>query len=265
MGRFKKDGTPLTLYNEPKRGKSKLINKLNSLRDKFAVGHTKGSKFGESFRGEEANLSRTLFDGYNPSQGESNLNQAHNGYEKDKEGLKCPFHSHIRKANPRLTESNDQNKLYLPYVDDPYLKDDGKGIEARIVRRGYPYDYSNDGKGRNPDLNDNPSKDVGLLFVSYQASIEQQFERISGWCNSRVFPNKNETGGKEAGIDPIIGQMSEINAYLTDEMKQQWNTGYDGKPTQEKKALAFDQVIRSKGGEYFFAPSIPFLKNITNL
>ena len=69
-------------------------------------------------------------------------------YNNDKKGLKCPFHTHIRKANPRNSE-------------DP----------IKIVRRGASFK--------------NSINDSGVLFMSYQRDLEKQFEFIyNNWLNS---------------------------------------------------------------------------------
>jgi Dyp-type peroxidase family len=88
----------------------------------------------------------------------------------DQEGQRCPFHSHIRKSNPRMNHSGDQDFA-----------------KRKIVRRGIPY---------------NDSKKTGLLFLCFQKNINKQFEFIqSQWCNDFSFPS-----GKKTGIDPLIGQ-----------------------------------------------------------
>ena len=108
----------------------------------------------------------------------------------------------------------------------------GKPI-FRIARRGITYE------GR-------PGEKPGLLFMSYQKSISCQFEVLQGqWANGLDFPNKN------TGIDPLIGQM------IVGEQQQQW----PGRES-DKVAFSFQDVVALKGGEYFYAPSISYLKNL---
>jgi Dyp-type peroxidase family len=140
---------------------------------------------------------------------------------------KCPFHSHIRKTNPR----NDLN--------------DSKN--AVMARRGIPYgnrkDDPNDGK-----IDNKPTRGVGLLFQSYQANIENQFERIQKfWANDINF------NSPETGLDLIIGQGNYPSKNL-------YNSEWGNSDTL--KVANFDQFVTMKGGEYFFAPSIPFLKTV---
>jgi Dyp-type peroxidase family len=144
---------------------------------------------------------------------------------------KCPYHAHIRKTNPR---------------DD--LKKSSIGVDSKpftMARRGITY-----GK-RKPGLSDKPTKDVGLLFMSYQKSIERQFEVIQKvWANNEDFINRKDTD--KIGLDLIIGQGKSraLGAYATD---------WDKPATQQ---FGFAKFVTMKGGGYFFAPSIEFLKNV---
>jgi Dyp-type peroxidase family len=142
---------------------------------------------------------------------------------------RCPYHAHIRKTNPR----ND--------IDD--------AKKAVMARRGIPYGTRNDDPfdGR---IDTKPTRGVGLLFQSYQASIENQFERIQiSWANDENFL-KNKTG-----LDLIIGQG---NYPSESEYQTEWNS----KDLNKIKKASFKQFVAMKGGEYFFAPSILFLENV---
>jgi Dyp-type peroxidase family len=143
-------------------------------------------------------------------------------YDDDKQGLKCPFHSHIRKTNPR--EESKRAPI--------------------MARRGITYGEREEG------MVDRPEKKVGLLFMSYQASLENQFEFTQqSWANSPNFPSQR------AGIDPVIGQGT--NPPNSQQMPPKW-----GNPEPDKKATEFKDFVTMKGGEYFFAPSITTLKNL---
>jgi Dyp-type peroxidase family len=144
---------------------------------------------------------------------------------------KCPYHAHIRKTNPRSDLMNSP------------LKADAK--KFIMARRGITY-----GK-RKADLSDKPTKDVGLLFMSYQKSIAGQFEVIQrDWANNEDFINREATD--KIGIDRVIGQGNSraLGAYAA-----KW-----GEP--KTKQSGFEQFVTMKGGGYFFAPSIEFLKNV---
>jgi Dyp-type peroxidase family len=162
------------------------------------------------------------------------------GYDSA-DASRCPYHAHIRKVNPRFGPVKEEVQAKNNHV---------------MARRGIPFgsrtDDPNDGH-----IYNKPEKDVGLLFMSYQASINNQFEFIqNNWANSPNQPDPNNpegTSNKPVGIDPIIGQGVEkrIGEFATT-----W-----GDPGTLKEA-DFKSFVTMKGGEYFFAPSISFLKNL---
>ena len=155
-------------------------------------------------------------------------------FQNDDDGRTCPFHAHIRKTNPR----NERSLLNV-----------GPNV-GRIVRRGMTYDYSKN--KRNDDLSDQPRKNVGLLFMCCQSSIEQQFEQIqAGWCNNKLFISPNILKQGVTGIDPIVGQ------YNSGRQMQNWNA------QGSSKRRSFSNVVKLLGGEYFYAPPKSFLENPT--
>jgi Dyp-type peroxidase family len=151
-------------------------------------------------------------------------------YANDMQGLQCPFHAHIRKVNPR----GDSARLQ---------KTPAEGERRRhIVRRGLTY-----GK-RRPDLRDAPEYGVGLLFMCFQRDIADQFAFLQKtWASDPCFVKPG------TGRDPIIGQGVAPDY----DGAQQWPTEW-GKPGM--MAFDFGGYVTLKGGEFFFAPSIPFLK-----
>lgn len=141
-------------------------------------------------------------------------------FQEDLDGSKCPFHSHIRKVNPRVWPN-------------------GNPIGVPLFRRGIPYgSYVRDFR-QGP-----PSEGVGLLFLAFQADIARQFGLITReWVNSRNFL------GKESGTDVLIGTPS----------SKAMNWPVDGKT----KECAIGRFVRLLGGEFFFAPSYAFFRNMT--
>ena len=138
-------------------------------------------------------------------------------------GSKCPFGSHIRKTNQRNSSIPD-------------------GVQ--FPRRGITY-------GGN--LSENAESGVGLLFMAYNSNIGSQFEFMqSSWANSTGFP-----GGANSpnGIDSIIGQGNDTGGQV---YFKEW--GNDSSVLREIKSLG--GFVTMKGGEYFFTPSLSFLKNI---
>ena len=152
--------------------------------------------------------------------------------DEDAGGSKCPFHSHIRKTNPRGTTP-------LTTLEDEKSR--------RIARRGIPY---------GPEGSD-PATPRGLLFMCFQANVERQFEFIQRtWVDNRHFPTSLTSIltlgllGKDTGDDPVIGQDPAG--------VQRWPRAWDD-PESERVEVHFRDVVTLKGGEYFFAPSLPFL------
>lgn len=157
----------------------------------------------------------------------------------DPSGVKCPFHAHIRKTNPRGDVTNKFG------VDEEQAE-----RSRRIVRRGITYgirkDDPNDG---DVPPEQRPSEDVGLLFMCFQSSIPRQFGFMQkSWANNVDFVNE------KTGRDPVIGQKGD-----GDSQPQEWIAVW-GEP--QTKPFDFGEFVTLKGGEFFFAPSIPFLKNL---
>lgn len=150
-------------------------------------------------------------------------------YQNDPSGGRCPHFAHIRKTNPR---SNEADKSHI------------------MARRGIPFGHREVPTDIKQDFAQMPEGGVGLLFMSYQASIENQFEFIQEkWANNIAFPSDTNTG-----IDPIIGQ--------SDADKHKYNFPLEYREAKPTKELSFGKFVAMKGGEYFFAPSMPFFKNL---
>ena len=105
-------------------------------------------------------------------------------YRHDKGGVKCPFASHVRRANPR---------------DDVA---DEEGRRHRIIRRGIPYGEA-DGEKQ------------GVLFVCFNARIDTQFEFLqSEWCNKGDFLGHfTDVRDPIVGRDPVVGDGGGVFAY----------------------------------------------------
>ena len=107
------------------------------------------------------------------------------------------------------------------------------------MRRGIPYgeDFVRGGL----------DKDRGLLFACYQSSIESGYGFIQkAWANQSDFP---EAG--KSGFDVTIGQG-------TGKTPNQFFVANGSRSTPINPANDF---VTTKGGEYFFMPSINLLKN----
>jgi len=154
-------------------------------------------------------------------------------YSGDDEGLKCPFHAHIRKTNPRTQ---------------------GKIDEHTMARRGITYGIRQVSPAFEQSLAQMPTEGVGLLFMSFQQSIKDQFQFIQrSWANNPGFPQPN------TGIDLIMGQP-DPNQPDSDPPKHTYPLEWGKGPMSDPHP--FQLFVTLKGGEYFFAPSIPFLKKL---
>jgi Dyp-type peroxidase family len=155
-------------------------------------------------------------------------------FRDDPEGKKCPFHAHIRRMNPRgdYARSKRQPSSYER--------------RHRIVRRVMPYGTCEKEPQDNSSLEELPSEGVGLLFLCYQREISEQFEFLQKeWANNQNFLKR------KLGLDAIAGQIGE-----GEEMEKQHWPAHGNCP----QAFSFHGFVTLKGGEYFFTPSIPFLK-----
>lgn len=155
----------------------------------------------------------------------------------DPKPTKCPFHAHIRKTNPR----GDTGRVNSSTDFDKSLE-----VERshRIARRGISYGER--------DLNQNPQVGSGLLFLCFQANLENQFNFMQGgWANQNNFVAVN------VGLDPIIGQPAGTKG------NQTWPQTWGDANTQEVD-YDFTTWVKLKGGEYFFTPSLSSLRTIAD-
>ncbi|WP_165984319.1 Dyp-type peroxidase domain-containing protein [Streptomyces sp. YIM 98790] len=146
-------------------------------------------------------------------------------FSEDKQGLKCPYQSHIRKTNPRGDTVWRFNST---------LKDERT---RRIARRAISYESEGT---------------VGLLFLCAQSDISHQFEFMQqSWCNNINFLEGGD-GKPATGQDPVVGIGSSGTA-------PRWPEKY-GRP--EKTEVGLAESVRLRGAEYFFAPSRSFLSSV---
>ncbi|MFI5979956.1 peroxidase [Streptomyces sp. NPDC051555] len=156
----------------------------------------------------------------------------------DPHGWRMPLFAHIRKANPRgglvLTPGR-------PPLADAEL--DGH----RMIRRGIPY-----GPVHRPDggAGHGPDTPRGLLFVSHQADLVQQFEFVARrWLNEADFPPGRHP---RTGTDPVLGPDAPL-AFETPAA-----SGSRATP------LYFGRFVRTEGAVYAFSPAIPVLRALAS-
>lgn len=157
-------------------------------------------------------------------------------YDSDKLGQKCPFHAHIRKTNPRGSggfETPDAERRHL------------------MARRGQTYGRRLDDPSADLPPVVRPTKDVGLLFMAFNSDLGNQFEFTQlNWADNAGFPATPD--GSRPGLDPVIGQ-GERPAPSYD---RDW--GRNGAQPVDP----VPQAVTLKGAEYFFMPSLAFLRSL---
>ncbi|MEP0712363.1 hypothetical protein [Algoriphagus sp.] len=161
------------------------------------------------------------------------------GYAKfDKDGLKCPFGSHLRRQNPRdsVDDHNRHTSLKL-------------SKQHRIIRRARLYGQIYEGS----PTNTSPTGEVGLLFICFNADISRQFEFLQyTWSN---LPKNKELYNDP---DPILGVKEN-----PDPEEEQNFTIQDLPVNRTVKNMP--RVITVKGGGYFFVPSINVLRYLATI
>jgi Dyp-type peroxidase family len=139
----------------------------------------------------------------------------------DPHGNVCPFAAHIRKVQPR-DDGTDIGPMERTF-------------QKLILRRGITF---------GPELHHSPQSDRGLLFVSYQTSIVDQFEFLmNDWVND---PDKPHARG---GVDPIISTARNSTIGLSD----------GGVPYPLTVPGGW---VVTTGGEYMIAPGISFFATV---
>ncbi|HSI77902.1 MAG TPA: Dyp-type peroxidase [Lunatimonas sp.] len=161
------------------------------------------------------------------------------GYSKfDKDGLKCPFGSHLRRSNPRDS------------VDDHGVKESLKlSNQHRIIRRARLYGEIFEGS----PTKRSPNGEVGLLFCCFNADISRQFEFLQyTWGN---LPKSKELYNDP---DPITG------------VKENPSKGEEQNFTVQDLPVSrtitnLPRFITVKGGNYFFFPSVTVLRFLSTI
>ena len=129
-------------------------------------------------------------------------------------------------------------------------------MARRGITYGPPRPHNADGSEFD-DAGHEPEKDVGLLFMAYMASVEEQFEFTQqSWANNPGFVGNINPARPHppTGIDPIIGQSATAADFQ--------HTYQDGWTSGAPKTLSFAQFVTLQGGEYFFAPSLSFMRSV---
>jgi deferrochelatase/peroxidase EfeB len=155
-------------------------------------------------------------------------------YKDDPQGLKCPLTSHMRRVNTR--------DMLAPTGREGSVLNNRR----RILRRGLPYGASS------PGVADDVEHGIVMLVVC--ASLFRQYEFVQQqWLNYGLDSN--------AGNDtcPLVGN----HATGVDGPKAKFVIASDpqtGRPPFIADGLP--QLVETRGGEYFFVPSMTALRMI---
>lgn len=159
-------------------------------------------------------------------------------YNDDLAGSGCPVGAHARRANPRgALEFGEKDAFDTPGA---------LTNRRRLLRRGLPYGKSDENSGN--------AGNHGIIFMTIGASIERQFEFVQQqWMNyGNDFKIANEK-------DPLIGNQA------TGEEPGDGNMLFQTKPGFGKAphfCTAIPQFVETRGGGYFFLPSLTALRLI---
>lgn len=154
-------------------------------------------------------------------------------YQDDPQGFKCPFHAHTRKVNPR---GDTLVVVSIPLEEEKM---------HRIARRAINY-------GTLPS--EEPENNAGLLFMSFQASLINQFNFMQkAWAKERNFIKR------DVGTDVVIGVEKKGDDNIAVTETYNWPTNWG---TQEQTEADFTHWVTMKGGEFFFTPCMSFLKSL---
>ncbi len=182
-------------------------------------------------------------------------------YRGDDQASRCPFHAHIRKTNPRGSgglQPQPAERLHIMARRGITYEDQVRVIHPSALPEA---------ETRQEFLDEVavhlPEDGVGLLFMAYNAKLDDQFvftQRF--WANNLSFPGDPHgplpPGGPPVpprGIDGVIGQGQNLPAGQA--YPVEWDNNAAG-----SRPLDFHGFVTMKGGEYFFAPSLRFLRDL---
>jgi len=157
-------------------------------------------------------------------------------YGDDPVGIKCPITAHMRRINTRdgLAPSGTEGSVL--------------NNRRRIIRRGLPYGDSSDGV---PD-----SAEHGIIMLIVCASLFRQFEFVQQqWLNYGL--------DAAAGNDtcPLVGNHSPGGGHAGPKAKYVIPSDpKSGRPPFIVEGIP--QFVETRGGEYFFVPSMTALRMI---
>jgi Dyp-type peroxidase family len=153
-------------------------------------------------------------------------------FDTDKDGQLCPFHAHIRRANPRVRNPEAGSR------------------PPRFIRRGMSYGRPHDRWSRDPAaLKESLKRERGLVFMAYNANLGEQFELVQSWLNGG-----NSSGSYSGQSDPLFGvaEPGRRRYFRFEHQGQTVRMALDGSDRLHEEPRPF---VRLEWGAYLFAPS----------
>jgi Dyp-type peroxidase family len=150
----------------------------------------------------------------------------------DPVGMVTPLAAHIRKVNARDV-GTDQGGRRASFA-------------RRVLRRGLPYGPPWSGSGPDP-----ADGNRGLMFLSYQTSITDQFEFLNSmWMGDMVAPRA------PSGHDLLVGQNGQPGQNRERSCVFLTTAGDVGQVQTQQ------EWVVPTGGGYFFSPSLTALRDV---
>ncbi|HEX7640681.1 MAG TPA: peroxidase [Burkholderiaceae bacterium] len=168
-------------------------------------------------------------------------------YDEDMSGAKCPFSSHIRRINPRasLEFKQGDNPAAQVVSKDAFDTPGALTNRRRIIRRGLPYGAVKD---RSSDRGNH-----GIVIMMLNADIGRQFEFVQQqWINyGNDFKASNDKEILLGNHDKEYPSRAVLAADPDGE-----------RPPYFLRNIP--RLVETRGGDYFFIPSMTALRLIAN-
>jgi Dyp-type peroxidase family len=163
-------------------------------------------------------------------------------YADDEDGARCPLGAHIRRANPRNSLGFAGNIVN----------------RRRLLRRGIAYgEYLPDGASpTSPEA----QAERGIMFLALNASIDRQFEFIQKqWMNFGIELRQGDDGDPISGTRYGDGRMVDGTPFGRGDGDTRGRIVIPGDQRTGRIPYVCTQLpnfVITKGGEYFFMPSM---------
>jgi Dyp-type peroxidase family len=198
--------------------------------------------------------------GVGPGPNDTKLNQF--TYDSDNDGTRCPFGSHVRRANPRNADLPGGARGVLSRwvrilgFGRNSIRDDliASTRFHRLLRRGR--EYGTELPMEDALLSQQPvSADRGIHFICLNANIARQFEFVqNAWIMGTKFDGLTEES------DPLLGNRQAIpGCPATNLFSIPQENGV------RRRISGMPQFVTVRGGAYFFLPSLRALKYLASL